>query len=78
MVVLPPPDVPRIVMKSPSFIVRLTPLRAGTPSSPRRYVLWTLISLMTSFEFSSISSAPSSLPASKSGPSSSSYYNSYY
>jgi hypothetical protein len=35
-VVLPPPEVPRIVMNSPWLIVRFTPRRAGTPSMPRR------------------------------------------
>mmetsp|Transcript_41151 Transcript_41151/g.54030 ORF Transcript_41151/g.54030 Transcript_41151/m.54030 type:complete len:189 (-) Transcript_41151:393-959(-) len=35
-VVLPPPEVPRIVMNSPSCTVRFTPRRAGTPSIPRR------------------------------------------
>ena len=35
-VVLPPPDVPRIVMNSPSLIVSPTPLSAGTPSIPSR------------------------------------------
>lgn len=35
-VVLPPPDVPRIVMNSPWFTVRFTPRRAGTPSIPKR------------------------------------------
>jgi hypothetical protein len=35
-VVLPPPDVPRMVMNSPSFIVRPTPRKAGTPSIPSK------------------------------------------
>mmetsp|Transcript_18206 Transcript_18206/g.17327 ORF Transcript_18206/g.17327 Transcript_18206/m.17327 type:complete len:181 (+) Transcript_18206:412-954(+) len=35
-VVLPPPEVPRMQMSSPSLIERFTPLKAGTPSSPSK------------------------------------------
>lgn len=59
-VVFPPPDVPKTVINSPSLMVRLTPLRAGTPSNPRRYVLWTLTSLMISLVSSLISSCSES------------------
>lgn len=59
-VVLPPPDVPKIEMNSPSWTVRLTPRNAGTPSIPSKYVLCTLTILMTSLESSAISSLSSS------------------
>ena len=35
-VVLPPPDVPKIVINSPSLMVSPTPRKAGTPSIPKR------------------------------------------
>lgn len=65
-VVLPPPDVPNIVINSPSLMVKLTPLRAGTPSNPKRYVLCTLTSLITSLASSLISSSLSYSSSSKS------------
>jgi len=34
MVVLPPPDVPKIQTNSPLLTLKLTPRKAGTPSIP--------------------------------------------
>ena len=60
MVVLPPPEVPNIVKNSPFFTFKDTPLKAGTPSIPIKYVLCIFLRTITScsslfFEFSSVS-----------------------
>lgn len=35
-VVLPPPEVPKIIINSPSETLNVTPLKAVTPSTPKR------------------------------------------
>lgn len=44
IVVLPPPDVPKIVQNSPLLMFKFTPQSAYTPSRPSKYVLCTFVS----------------------------------
>lgn len=45
-VVLPPPELPRMMTNSPAAISNVTPRSAATPSTPSKYVLWRLLALI--------------------------------
>jgi hypothetical protein len=45
-VVLPPPELPRIMTNYPGIISNVTPRKAATPSTPNRYVLCKLFAFI--------------------------------
>jgi hypothetical protein len=45
-VVLPPPELPKIMTNYPGIISKVTPRKAATPSTPNRYVLCRLFALI--------------------------------
>ena len=53
--VLPDPDLPSSMMNSPDSTVNETPRMAATPSTPTRYVLWTLLSTTQGCRFRAVS-----------------------